>query len=231
MLKKLFGSNNTSKNQENSSSSSYAENKAPQDNQIECERVLYEIKNQEEVFDKKIYKYNQKIDMLKETLKEQVQKGQKRQATFKLMEIKQLEAYIDRAENQKTVFLKVRLQLENGLDTSNTQAILSQAANILKKQENDVDKIVDIIDDLKALEQDQEQANLAMKEYLPDMDEFEAEFERILQEEVYNDNKQVDKKINSLNQQQNKISQQINQNKVLEQDQEFQKQLQDQLLC
>ncbi|KAL4484311.1 hypothetical protein ABPG72_006422 [Tetrahymena utriculariae] len=228
MLKKLFGNNNSSKKQQENSPS---ENTVPQDNQRECERVLYQIKIQEEYLDKKIQNYNEKIDMLRETLKELVFKGQKRQATFKLMEIKQLETYIERGENQKAVFLKVRLQLENSLDTSNTQAVLSQAANILKRQENDVDNLIDVIDDLKGLEQDQEEVNQAMKQYLPDMDRFEAELDKMIQEEFQNDNKEVDKKVNYQDKQQNKNSQQINQNKALDQDQEFRKQLQDQLLC
>ncbi|KAL4446023.1 hypothetical protein ABPG74_011015 [Tetrahymena malaccensis] len=124
--------------------------------QMEFERLQYQIKLQEDNFEKKIDKYTERIDTLRGTVKELVRQGKKKQATFKLQEIQQLEQYINRAENQKQVFLKVRMQLEHGLENMNSTEVLSKAAQVLKAT-TDFDKLEETLGELQDMDQDQKQ--------------------------------------------------------------------------
>ncbi|KAL4492395.1 hypothetical protein ABPG72_005530 [Tetrahymena utriculariae] len=124
--------------------------------QMEFERLQYQIKLQEDNFEKKIDKYTERIDTLRGTVKELVKLGKKKQATFKLQEVQQLEQYINRAENQKQVFLKVRMQLEHGLENMNSTEVLSKAAQVLKAT-TDFDKLEETLGELQEMDQDQKQ--------------------------------------------------------------------------
>lgn len=83
---------------------------------IDFEKVTHQVMQQEQVFEQKIDKYTNQIERLKGEAKTLVAQGKKKNAMFKLQEIQQLEKYIVNAENQKQVFFKVRIQLQNGQD-------------------------------------------------------------------------------------------------------------------
>ncbi|EAR85374.3 SNF7 family protein (macronuclear) [Tetrahymena thermophila SB210] len=156
MFKKLFGG--SEKPQKEAPKPQPAQQPANQaaNYQMEFERLQYQIKLQEDNFEKKIDKYTERIDTLRGTVKELVRNGKKKQATFKLQEIQQLEQYINRAENQKQVFLKVRMQLEHGLENMNSTEVLSKAAQVLKAT-TDFDKLEETLGELQDMDADQKQ--------------------------------------------------------------------------